>query len=368
MHRICTATLLTSCLCLSSCQSFDPPPSVKVQGLENGVMTTAPNAPFVVDFSEPIRTDTLRLKLVKSILDSEGNLLDEQSPPDPEAFRQSTLAAVDGAAIEDLDRTYGVDGADLGADRVSVDLKGAFTVSQPYLLLVEPGLEDHEGNRTVPRVRVPFSFNLTEGCPTALPTGYYYFLLDVDYLATQIQVFAYLEADPEKGTWRAKFTNANRRTALNSRPGCPSCSADEPVCALVPKPDCVKPSYKQTDIEQWVDFLPEWDPPNGYVFSAEGLACDQEGETAFGTKPFLIAVTVGTGNIAVTAENTVITGVFQDEGARWHGTGSLSAERIKLNDYGKDPTGGKWEAISLTAEQVKTVESFGYAIPTDIGK
>lgn len=361
-------TLVIASLLPLGCAKFDPPPSFEVEGLDNGVMTKPPDAPFVIDFSEPIRTSSLRLKFVKSIVDSEGNLLDEGASADADAFRETIHAAVDGAALEDEDRTYGAT-VDLGQRRATVDLDNAFAVSQPYLLLVEPGLEDKDENKTVPRMRLPFSFNLTGGCPTALPTGYYYFLMNVDYLATQIQVFAYLEADPEKGTWRAIYTNGNRREALNSRPGCPSCSGDTPVCALIPAPSCVKPSQKQTALEQWPDFLPEWDPPNGYTFIADGFACDQEsGDTAFGTFPFLIAVTIGTGNIDVKAENTVVTGVFKTEAGRWHGTGSLSAERVKLNGIGKDPTGGTWEAISLSADEVKAVEAFGYEIPTDLGK
>jgi hypothetical protein len=372
MQRLPFALLavLLALLGLTACQEFDPPPKPRVEGLDNGVMTTAPDAPFVIQFSEPFVRSSLRVKLVKAIVDSEGNLLDEQSPPDPDAFRESTVVAFDGRAEDDEDRTYGGK-FEVGESTLSIDPQNAFAVSSPYLLLIEPGLEDLEGHVTKPRVRIPFTFQLKGGGATAMPTGYYYFILNVDYLATQIQVFSYLEMDPVTGIWRSRFTNGNRLPQLNGRPGCPaSCATDTPICALVPTARCVKPSEKQTSLEQYVDFLPEEAPPNGYFFIADGFVKDEtNGTTAFGTSPFLIAVTVGTGGILVNAENTRISGVFREHAdGRWRATGSLSVEVVKLNGIGKDPTKGTFEAMSLTDAEVKQVESFGIPIPTDLAK
>ncbi|MFO0567820.1 MAG: hypothetical protein U0263_19325 [Polyangiaceae bacterium] len=352
------------------CQKFDPPPEPNVVGLDNGVMTTAPDEPVVLEFSEPFVESSLRLKLVKAIKDSEGNLLDEQSPPDLEGFRASTLVAFDGAARDDDERSFGAS-FELTNTSLVIDQEKAFGVSEPYLLLIEPGLEDLDGHQTVPRIRKPFTYELQGGGSTLLPTGYYYFILNVEYLATQIQVFTYMEVDPVTGAWRASFTNANRLEKLNKRPECPaSCPTDTPVCALIPTVRCVKPSEKQTSLEQFVDFLPEVDPPNGYKFIADGFAKDQaNATTAFGTSPFLIEVTVGTGGVLVDAENTRISGVFRkhDDG-RWRATGSLSVEVVKLNGIGNSPTKGTFEAMSLTDAEVKDVESYGFAIPKDLSK
>lgn len=350
------------------CQEFDPPPSAKVEGLDNGVMTSEPDAPLVLKFSEPFVKSSLRVKLVKAVMDAEENLLDEQSPPDPEAFKESTLVAYEAGDPENEDLSYGGK-FELGEQSLSIDPNNAFAISTPYLVLIEPGLEDMDGNKTVPRTRVPFTYELKGGGATTLPTGYYYFLLDVDYLAVQIQVFTYMEVDPLTGAWRAHFTNGNRLAALNGRPGCPSgCGGDTPICALMPEPKCVKPSEKQTALDQYVDFLPESEPPNGYFFITDGFAKDEANQTtAFGTSPFLIHVTVGTGAIVVDAENTRIFGTFRKhDDNRWRATGSLSVETVKLNGIGSESTAGTFQAMSLFPEEVEKIESYGTKIPTDL--
>lgn len=202
---------------------------------------------------------------------------------------------------------------------------------------------------------------------TTLPTGYYYFVVDVDYLATQLQLYSHIEVDPKSGAWKGLFTNANRRDVLNSRPGCPpGCAADAPICALVPSAKCVKPSEKQTSLEQYVDFLPEPDPPSGYTFLADGSALDQpDALTDFASTPFLIEVKVGTGSVVVQMQSTVLTGAFQlQSDGRWRASGTMNAAAVKLNGVGNAPTQGSFDAMSLSADEVKAVESFGYPIPT----
>ena len=350
------------------CAEFDPPPQPTVQNLENGVMKAGPDEPLVVQFSEPFVDKSLRLKIIKAEMDADENLLDEQSPPDLEAFEANTLLAYDGAAPDDEARTFGGT-FDVSGRTLTIDSDKAFAVTAPYLLLIEPGLEDLEGHRTRDRIRLPFTYQLSGGGKNTLPSGYFYFILNVDYLATQIQVFSYLEVDPETGVWRARFTNGNRREQLNSRPGCPSCSGDTPVCALVPDARCVKPSQKQEALAEYVDFLPESEPPNGYYFIADGFAKDENQTTAFGTAPFLIQVSVGSGGIMVEAQDTRISGVFRKHAdKRWRATGSLSVEVVKLNGVGADPTKGTFEAMSLFPEEVETVEAYGTPIPTDLEK
>lgn len=351
---------------LSGCETFDPPPSPSVDGLDNGIMSTEPDAPFVIEFSEPIVKSSLRTKIVPYVVDSEGNLLDEQSNPDPEKFKETTLVAFNGAAPDDPDKSYGAT-FELTDKKLTITREKRFDVSAGHLALFEPGLADLDGHETVPRIRIPFTYQLPGGGPTQMPTGYYYFLINVDYISTQIQAFTYMKIDPVTGVWKAIFTNGNRLEALNKRPGCPSgCSGATPVCALLPSAHCAKPSEKQTTLEQYVDFLPDKDPPNGYVFVANGVVRDEpNATTAFGTAPFLIEVTIGTGGILVQAEDTKISGIFRlhDDG-RWRGTGTASVKVVKLNGIGKDPTKGTFEAMSLTEDEVKAVESFGYPIPT----
>jgi hypothetical protein len=356
-------------LLLLGCQTFDPPPEVTIQGSENGVMTTQPGEPFVLLFSEPIKQNTFRTKLVKAVFDGEGNLQDETEPPDFEGFKANTLVAFDGADPESEDLSYGATFT-LTDTQLSMEVGAGFQISAPYLALIEPHLEDKDGHFTEPRQRLPFTFQLEGGGPTTLPTGYYYWLFDISPppLQTQIQVFVYMKVDPVTGQWRANFTNANRRAALNSRPGCPSCADLTPICALIPSPRCVKPSDKQNDILEWVDFLPEPDPPDGYYFIADGFARDEaDGKISLGTAPFLIDINIGSGNINIRAENTKVIGAFEkDANDRLVASGSVSIDVVKVNGSGKDPTDGVFKAIKLSDEEVATIEGFGYPIPTDL--
>ena len=78
---------------LAGCETFDPAPSAALDGVLDGGMSTAPDQPLVVRFAEPIVPSSLRLRIVVDVRDAEGNLLDEQRPPDPDVesrFRRST--------------------------------------------------------------------------------------------------------------------------------------------------------------------------------------------------------------------------------------------------------------------------------------
>jgi hypothetical protein len=350
-----------------ACERFDPPPEARIENNENGVMTTAPDQPLVVLFSESFLTDSLALKIVPAVFDGEGNLLDEQSPPKLDEFRESTLIAFDGARQNDENASYGA-AFELSADKLVITPTEPLAWSAPFLALIEPGLEDHDGHATVPRNRIPFTYQLPGGGPNSLPNGYYYFLINVEYLATQIQTYTYLEADAVTGVWRAIFTNANRRPELNTRAGCPSCSGDTPICALIPDARCVKPSDKQNALDEFKDFLPETDPPDGYTFVASGFARDEpNGSIAIGTAPFLIDVTIGSGGINVRAEGTTMTGAFEeDAGGRLVASGSISVDVIKLNGQGASGTAGQFTAMKLTDEEVAEVEAFGFPVPTDL--
>lgn len=349
-----------------ACETFDPPPEGSLVGVTNGIMAREPDAPIVLALSETFERGSLRFKLVRAVMDADRNLLDEQSPPLPDEFRDTIVVAYDDKRPGDPEASFGG----------TVDVKGRFVTitpdkalgyAVPYLLLIEPGLKDLAGNVTIPRQRLPFSYALPAGGSTVFPTGYYYFLINVELLSTQIQAYVYMEVDPDTGIWRANFTNGNRLPALNSRPGCPSCSGSAPICALIPTPRCVAPSLKQEALEEFWDFLPEREPPDGYYFIANGFAKDQaDGNIAVGTVPFLIDITIGTGAVRITAENTTMAAIFEPQNGRWVGSGSINSEVVKINGFGEDPTKGTVAAWSLTQDEVDQVEAFGYPIPTDL--
>jgi hypothetical protein len=367
-----TSTL--SCLALLAgavaCQTFDPPPQVWIARSENGTMRDTPEQPLELVFSEPYRASSLRMKVVPAEFDAEGNLLDEQHPAKPTEFSESIVVAYDGARPDDPERSFGAS-FERFTDRLVVRQDDPFAWAAPYLVLIEPGLEDLDGNATLPRKRLPFTYGLTSGGPNSLPTGYYYFLMNVEFLATQIQVYAYLDVDPVSGDWRAIFTNGNRLLALNKRPGCPdSCPTDEPICALFPNVRCAKPSEKQGSLAEFRDFLPEPDPPDGYTFIADGFARDEaDGSIALGTKPFLIDIVIGQGGINVRAEGTTVNGAFRrdpKQPTRWIASGSLGVEVVKINNAGNSTTKGEFTAMTLEPSEVIEIESFDYPIPTNL--
>lgn len=362
--------LVTLLCAASACQTFDPPPSAKIVEAENGVMTSGPADPFTVEFSESFVKSSLRLKVVVSELDAEENLWDERPDPSQEEFDKRVVMAYEPAHAEDPERTFGGT-FDLSGTTLRITPGAQLAYGVPYLVLLEPGLEDLEGNRTVPRTRLPFTHTLAGGGPNQLPTGYFYFLINVEFAATQIQTYTYMDIDPLTGGWRGIFTNANRLVELNGRTNCPSCDDNPafPVCALQPTPHCAAKSEKQTALEHYVDFLPEATKPDGYTFIADGFARDEpDGTIALGTAPFLIDIIYGSGNINIRAENSKVTAVFEKDAAgRWVGNGSIAVDVIKLNGNGSSGTKGTLTAMNLFDDEVQTVESFGVEIPTDLG-
>jgi hypothetical protein len=371
MIRFSPSLSVIALLALGACEEFDPPPDVKIANIDNGVMLTTPDLPLELEFSEPYVGSSLKMKVVPAAFDSEGNLPDEQSPPLAQEFRDTTLVAYDGARPDDANFSFGAT-FERSSNRLIVTQQNPFGWSSPLLVLIEPGLEDREGHVTLPRKRLPFTYVLPGGGPNSMPSGYYYFLMNVDYLATQIQVYAYLEVNPETGIWRAIFTNGNRLVALNTRTGCPSCASPDPICSLYgpDSPTCVKPSVKQSTLSEYKDFLPETDPPDGYTFIADGFARDETPDTiAVGTAPFLIDITIGSGGINVRAEGTTVTGTFVRDAAdpeRWIASGSIKVDVVKINGSGADPTAGDFTAMNLKQSEVDELEAFGHPIPTNL--
>lgn len=367
-----------------SCQTFEPAPDATLQNDVNGAMSTGPGAPLVVKFTEPVVPSSIRVKAVSlavpGAVDGAGNLLDEQNPPKLQAFKDSIVFAYDASQPDNPDATFGLGNDPTTAvkltdnnTQLTISPASTFSVSVPYLLILEPGLLSPNGHATVPRIEIPFTYQLSGGGPTRLPSGFYYFIMNVDFASQQLRLYADLDVDPKTGHWRGIFTDAARETITNSRPGCPaSCPTNTPICQLLNSalPSCVPPSAKQTALDQFPDFVPEPVINNsGYQFSTEGFAKDEpDGSIAFGTPPFDIDVHVGVhGAVEVFAKSTVINGQFTEsktEKGTFIAKGSESVALLQVNHIGGDPTKGDFAGMTLTADQVKTVASFGKPIPT----
>jgi hypothetical protein len=369
LARVCFMLCLFA---LGACaETFDPAPSAIIVGNDNGLMTTERDAPLVVQFSEKIVRETLVARVVLAHLDLEENLPDERTPPDRAAFEADTLGLFSGkdpaaARGGEFSLTEPAQGSVLTFAPTQ-----SFAISTPYMLIIEPGLEDGAGHPTRTRIKIPFAFGLVcSAARASLPSGYYFFLLNVDPppVATQLRLDAHMLVDQEQGTWRALFTNARRVPALNARAGCPSDCGDQ-ICRLYPEGTsaCVLPSAPMGSVDELLDFLPVPEPPDGFTFSAAGCAADQaDGSVAFGTDPFVIDLSIG-GSIQVHTENTVVTGSFAaDPGdpARLRAAGRVSVGLVQLNGQGTDSTQGTLAAINLFPEEVAEIESFGTPIPT----
>jgi hypothetical protein len=361
------------CLCaLAACaETFDPAPGASIVGNENGLMTTERDAPLVVQFSEKIARETLVARIVLAELDLEENLPDERTPPDRTAFEADTIGLFSGKdPAASRGGEFSLTESAQGSVLTFVPPQ-SFAISTPYMLIIEPGLEDGTGHDTRTRIKIPFAFGLVCGSARAsLPSGYYFFLLNVDPppAATQLRLDAHMLVDQEQGTWRALFTNARRVPALNARVGCPSDCGDQ-ICRLYPvgTSECVLPSAPMGSVDEFPDFVPVPDAPDGFTFSVAGCAADQpDGSVAFGTDQFAIDLSIG-GSLQMHMENMFVTGSFVTDAAdpaRLRAAGRIAVGLVQVNGQGADSTQGTLAAISLLSDEVAEIESLGTAIPT----
>ncbi len=353
----------------TGCAEYDAPPSARLVGAEQGMLAGEVTDDLVVAFSEPIDPSSLRLKIIAAApginLDAENRLQDELpgTSGELETLMQFDPGSASGAAFtlnEDATRlriSQIEDGAKLG-------------IAKPYMVLIESGLADLNGNATRPRGRLPFIYRSFKPGPTTLPSGAYYFLMVVDPppLHQQLQLYTHIEVDQANGRFRAKFVDADRTPELNGREGCPSdCSGLANACRLYPAAECVKPSTEQADINNWRDFKPYSKLPDGYVFETEGFAADAgDGTINLGTEPFQIDITIGAGGVNIIVEDVVFTAQMAPDPAdptRLRGTGSVSVTAVKINGVGDQPTKGTLEMMTLTAAEEAEVVSFGNPYP-----
>ena len=364
--RIVVAGFLMTSIGSHGCAEYDAPPTAKILGVDQGMHSGSTDEDLVIEFSEPIKPDSLRIKVVTAApgidLNPENQLQDEWAEPAP---LNILMEYGDGIAT----------GADFSlndsATRLSIsktESGASLGVANPYMVVIEPGLSDLNGNVTRPRSHLPFLFQSFEAGSTTMPEGAYYFLMVVDPppLHQQLQLYVDIKVDTENGRFRAKFVAADRTPQMNGRDGCPSDCGDN-ACRLYPEPECVVPSFEQADINNWRDFKPFSELPDGYVFQTDGFAADTEdGKINIGTDPFDIDIVIGAGGINILAENVVFTGQMApdpNEPSRYRGTGALSVEAVKINGVGEDPTKGTLELMTLTPEEQAEIEAMGNPYP-----
>lgn len=300
-----------------ACAKYDAPPTPTLPEASGGLLSD-PAAPVVVTFTKPIELGTLKLEIVRNIVDIEGNLGDEQDPP----ADLSTLFAhdpVDGDSGGTLEIT---------PDQTTVKItpKTPFPITPRLALLVEPGLQEIGGSATHERRKIVFGFDVKLSCTKpskVVSTGTYFYLMDVKKpIATQVQLFAVLQSLPT-GEILGQFTRAKRNPDPNR---CPMPCKSTEACRLLPAPACVIPSERAGTVDEFPDYIPDPGPPTGYSFTVHGCAADMDDGTASYVN---LPVDVVVPQPAVTLRNTRFASTFTtDATGLVRGTGAITADDV----------------------------------------
>jgi hypothetical protein len=313
-----------------ACEKYVAPPAATINGIQDGVLADS-NAPLVLTFTKPVDPHTLRVKVVNLDLDADGHFADERGDQSTDLKPLFSHDPDDGdrggvAALQDDDRT------------LTITPKGRFPVGPKLAVLIEPGLSSRTGDVTAVRKRLLFSYAFTCSGTKLLPTGGYFFLLDINQpVGALLKQFASIVVDPVTGKLRAQFTGALR---IRDPKRCPTpCGATE-VCRLLPKPECVIPSTRPGNVDEFSDFFPSVAAP-GYTLSALGCAEDDGESVTLSTEPANLV----TSEPMVTVKGLVVTVSFtRDAAGILRGTGTVSGGDVLL---GTAPVGAAVGTVTV---------------------
>ncbi len=316
-----------------ACEKYVAPPAATIDGIKDGVLSDSA-APLVLRFTKAVDPNTLRVKVVTLDLDADGHFSDERGD-------QSTdLRPLFSHDPDDGDKG-GV--AELLDDDTTLKItpKGRFPVGPKLAVLIEPGLSNRTGDVTAVRKRLLFSYAFAcSGKGTQLLTsGAFFFLLDINQpVGALLKQFAAIVVDPATGKLQAQFTGALRIRDPNR---CPTpCMAGTEVCRLLPMPECVIPSTRPGNVDEFPDFFPSVDPP-GYTLSTLGCAEDDGDSVTLSTEPANLV----TSEPQVTVKGLVVTvSLSKDPAGILRGTGTVSGGDVLL---GTAPVGAAVGAVTV---------------------
>jgi hypothetical protein len=337
------------------CAEYEPPPKPYIVGLQEGVLSD-PTQTVVIKFTKPVKPETLRARIIRLETDVEGNLYDEDADPNTQVDvlvpfpYERKLVDEDGDEIDpDADKTI----SELSEDHTTLSLKPIATLpTGPRLaLVIDAGLSDTEGHVVRDRQRLTFGYKFSCTATTRSANfleGTYFMLVDVKKpLSVQVQLFAQFKMN-EDGTFRAQFTNGDRRPNTGL---CPSTCRDSEVCRLLPTPACVAPSERAGEPTEYPDYFPFPTPPYGFTFPVTGCVEDRGASAAMQASPVDVVVE----KPAVTLQAARFTGAF-DKSADGTilGSGSLAAPAVLLNNNLVGPGEGSFKAVYIPPDQVPT--------------
>ncbi len=265
IRRIATALLGTALLAAApGCAVYEGPPQVKLDGITNGYLSDT-KAPVVLEFSKPVDPATVRVKIIRRVIDTEGNLADEDDDPktnlDILFSTDPTAEDVGGFALLSDDKT-----------KLTIKPKAAFSAGASLAVLIEKGLSDTEGHATLVRKQIVFSYDFGVKCdsPTTLfRSGTYFFLAEVkEPIGTQVRLFTSMDVDPATGAFVGRFTSAVR----NPDPSrcTPACSSTT-VCRLYPAQECVPQSQRAGTTAEYPRLHPQPYSPHRVQLPDHGL-------------------------------------------------------------------------------------------------
>ncbi len=334
--------LVLAALIATGCETYDSPPRPSIVGLTEGVLAD-PGAPIVIQFSEPIVADTLKIAIVRLVTDQEGNLLDED---DDDATVLEEYFHYDPTTAN----IFGGTGT-LSDDRTQFVIEGAtLPIGTSLAVLIEPGLSDDAGRTWAGRQRLVFGYGVACDAISMgtdkFPSGTYFFLANVtEPIDTQIQLFARIYVDPDTGKFHGQFTNADR----NSDPGrCDPACDETQACRLLPSEACVTPSEKAGAADEYPDFLPNDVLPTGYSFTVDGCVVDSGDSVAFVNLPADVVIQ----QPAVTVQGIQLTSSFRQEGDAFIGTGSVTAAQVLIGTTESGKAVGTMVAARIPDELV----------------
>lgn len=313
-----------------SCTDFYGPPEATVVGI-SGKRLDDPRAPIEIAFSKPIDPSSLEVSIAYHDHDIEGDLPDEQDPPEP--LRLLFHHSPDPLIKDSLGSSELLQNNQL----FRINLLAAPPVGPEFVLLIEPGLMDAEQRAiTKTRTRIPFAYDFEctgeKGTKLFPPFGYYFFVANISKpIDTQIRLWVAMKVNQETGAFVGQFTSAFRdRDPTRCDPPCATTEA----CRVYPgPPTCVIPSEKAGSVDEFADFLPDPVPPTGYSFRVTGCIEDTGPESA-GLANASVDVVVQ--RPAVSVRGVSMNSGFVLENGVLRGTGSFTGDQVFI---GTTPSG-----------------------------
>ncbi len=332
----------------ASCERYVAPPVATIEGLDNGLLTD-PAAPLVIDFSKAIDPSTLSIEVIRFDPNADGQLPDETGDAsvslDP--FFSHDPVNGDTGGTGTLDPTNTI---------YTITLPARLPVGPKLAVLVNPGLRDaaHDATaETEVRKRLLFAYSFScSGTGTQLPSGAYFFLLDVEQpIGTQIKVFADLDVQATTGQFVGQFTFASR---LTDPTRCSPACTDGDVCQTLPGPPmCVVPSTRAGSPSEWPDFYANDTPPVGFSFTVNGCAEDNpDGSSSFSTQPADMVVQ----QPAVSVDGLVVIASFaKDPAGDLVATGGVTGDDIVFGTSSLGQGYGTVEAQFIPASEAPPI-------------